>query len=213
MMDMILLCRTQCFTYIYWWMAFFFRTPDLLGWVAMRCTIAVGKDVVRTFSQDNSVSYYADMGQFHREWSCQGVQLTTRSPCSPRRMRGPLLWPRLGSGRSAPASHCGSPCDPDYFLWDLWWVHWHWHRYFLRVPQFSAVTLIQAMLQLAVFFPVSLTSRTYGRSLRTLQQKWCSLENRGASGKKVFLCMELYCQICPPSWLKSRVAVRFTFTM
>ena len=32
---------------------------------------------------------------------------------------------------------------------------------FLRVPRFSAVTLIQAMLQLAVIFLVSLTSRTY----------------------------------------------------
>lgn len=39
------------------------------------------------------------------------------------------------------------------------------------------------------------------------------LKTRGASEKKVFLFVELYCQIYPPSWRKSRAAVRFTFAV
>jgi len=65
-MDMILSCSTQCFTYILV-NGIFLQNPGFVGLSGYGSTIAVGRDVVRNFSPDNSVSYAADMGQFHRE--------------------------------------------------------------------------------------------------------------------------------------------------
>jgi hypothetical protein len=41
----------------------------------------------------------------------------------------------------------------DHFMWDLWWIKWHWDRLCFEHFPFSPVSIIAAMLRAADTVP------------------------------------------------------------